>query len=617
MAAKIDKEMLAKNQFWIGLGAFVLLWLIGVIVVLVSANSTPKTDYDNAKKAVDGASNSKPKTVAYQIPWNEHGKMFRDHKDVIWADAWKLQSAMYTWPDGLPVKPLYAEDKFGPSPTADADARGRFRTELYPKQFTDLVHAVDPVEFAGGFETVMQPRKWVATRAPTREEIWLAQEDFWVRREMLAIVWEALNAVRVFREITPLPKDVKPAPAGIVGRRRFESTNWRMDLLFEKDKNTGKLVVSDRSTLQNINKAGRTLPLTSPRTHGPLEFLLWQGRGSYPLKIAGEALPANSDPVPFKQTHDPQPVSLAEPFGVAQVLEWELSPVRRIDSLDVAYHSHRTVTSGLKVRDDLKKLDPEPAEETSTSTTSGQAPGGPSAPGASSVPAAPVTSGSGGMSGSGRGLPGMPGAGGPGGTDVPTDGTKINLISRTRYLHVKEQARHLPIAMRLVIDQAYINDVLAAVANSRLRIQITQLGMHQTNMTRGTQPATGSVPGAAGPSAAGLAGAAFPGMGPRGAMMGSMRPPAAMGGSDLRPGGGRGSLRPPSGTTPSPIGPAPLAPSGSGDKPADSTAHVQDTARLVELSVYGVATLYERFPPRSKDATPGTPGAAAAPPARP
>ncbi len=30
MAGKIDKEFLVKNKFWVGLGGFVLLWLITV-----------------------------------------------------------------------------------------------------------------------------------------------------------------------------------------------------------------------------------------------------------------------------------------------------------------------------------------------------------------------------------------------------------------------------------------------------------------------------------------------------------------------------------------------------------------------------------------------------------
>jgi len=36
---------------------------------------------------------------------------------------------------------------------------------------------------------------------------------------------------------------------------------------------------------------------------------------------------------------------------------------------------------------------------------------------------------------------------------------------------------------------------------------------------------------------------------------------------------------------------------------AAGAAHVVDNARLVELSVYAVASLYERFPPRPKPAS--------------
>src|SRR5262249_40135599 len=155
------------------------------------------------------------------------------------------------------------------------------------------------------------------------------------------------------------------------------------------------------------------------------------------------------------------PVVLSKPFGVIQRFEWETSPVRRIDRIELAYQSHRTVTSGLKIRKDLKELDPDPPEETGGAAGAAGAPG---APGAAGPPTAspPPTPGMGGKGGGSM-------EGGPSGAAASGDVTRINKIDRARYLHVTDQCRHLPIGVRVVLDQAHIGDFLTAVANSRLR----------------------------------------------------------------------------------------------------------------------------------------------------
>ena len=62
------------------------------------------------------------------------------------------------------------------------------------------------------------------------------------------------------------------------------------------------------------------------------------------------------------------------------------------------------------------------------------------------------------------------GAMGPAGTAPTPSG-----LERDRYILSNEQCRHLPVAMVLEVDQAAINDILIAVANSPLHIQITQV----------------------------------------------------------------------------------------------------------------------------------------------
>src|SRR4051794_19492302 len=110
MAKKIDAEALKKNSFWIGLGAFALLWLIALIVVLLSGDAQAKSAYEKSKSDIDARKSKKPKTEAYQAPWKEHGEKFRQKKDEVWEKAWAQQEGMYTWPDVMAFKPLYPAD---------------------------------------------------------------------------------------------------------------------------------------------------------------------------------------------------------------------------------------------------------------------------------------------------------------------------------------------------------------------------------------------------------------------------------------------------------------------------------------------------------------------------
>src|SRR5688572_7548298 len=110
MAKKIDTEALKKNTFWIGLGAFVLLWLIALVVVLMSGDTQAKAEYEKSKTEITGRQGKKVKTKAYQEPWLAHAEKFKKTKDTVWATAWEQQKDMYDWPAAMAVKPLYPDD---------------------------------------------------------------------------------------------------------------------------------------------------------------------------------------------------------------------------------------------------------------------------------------------------------------------------------------------------------------------------------------------------------------------------------------------------------------------------------------------------------------------------
>jgi hypothetical protein len=284
--------------------------------------------------------------------------------------------------------------------------------------------------------------------------------------------------------------------------------------------------------------------------------------------------------------------------------------VRRIDAIQVPYQSHRTVTVALKPNPGLPNDEPKKDTPESSPDTSG----GPGMPGGPGGPGGKVPGGPGGI-GDSRGGPGdmfsRGGMLGMGGANQAVNPTGNNGLDRNRYLHVTEQCRHLPFGLLLIVDQANIPDVLTALANSKLRIQITQV---QFQHARGVQPAAGgSEPGAGGTAMGPMPPGA---MGPTMGRPGMVRPgagggtPPGYGQMMERARGGRGDSRygpmPPPPTSREGV---PGAPGGFGPETAGMS---EDDPNLVELGIYGIAALYERFPPKKKE-----PGADTSPGPRP
>jgi hypothetical protein len=571
MATKVDKEAIKKNLFWILLGVFGAFWLITVVIIYFSSSDAKEREWKKAKADVEKALKSGVKTDAYITPWNSQQTELQKHKDVLWKEGWSIQEGLYTWPEEMKVKPLYPEDPLGPDGAESANNRGTYASTWYKSQFelTDgipLSALAAPAEFRGGFDAVFPKQVFNANRPPTREEIWLAQEDFWVRREMLLIIQEALNASALFKEVTKDvigDKDAK-LPPGILKRRVFRSAFWELDLLLAKDTKGPWWVISPDSTIKNVNRTQKIQSLASSRSQRGVPFRLVQGsppnQATHVIRIAGEPLAYDAS-TKLQRAYMVDPVDLQKPFEVQQVLEQEVSPIREVVALEAPMHSHRTISWGYKSNAALKKLD---------------APKGPEPPPGVTPP-------------DGKGMPEMPGP-----EDTLEDQTPINQINRLRYMQVTPQCRHLPIAMRLVVDQSHLNDILAAVSNSPLRIQVTQVTLNHSPPTpTHSTPPPGFMTG--GP----------PGMIGGGPPTSSFVPPPATigGGRGGRLGrlGGMTGLPPrgPGGQPPREVGDDVYgAEPGKDGKGSKAGGKVLDSAQLVDVCIYGVAILYERFPPR-------------------
>ena len=161
--------------------------------------------------------------------------------------------------------------------------------------------------------------------------------------------------------------------------------------------------------------------------------------------------------------------------------------------------------------------------------------------------------------------------------------------------------------------EPHIHDVLTAVANSRLRVQITQVQL---------QHAEGIRPGASGDALAGGPGG-MPGMmGPGGlGRGGDPDAPAgpgaagALGPGAMQPGMGGPGMAGPGMMGPGMAGPGMMGPGMPGMGGAPGFGYEEADPNLVEMAVYGIASLYERFPPKPPADAAATPAADAAAPA--
>ncbi len=606
MASKIDKEFLKKNQFWIGLGAFVLLWLVGVIAVIAGGGeSKDKKEYESAFTGVKGLG-ARAKTKAHEEPWVSYGNKFAGLKNAAWKEGWDLQQGLYEQPGQNPQNGLYSwpkgmEAPEYPTSELSLDARTKYRND-YKAQYAKLEkdRVVWPVEMDKGFDNILKQQNWENAQGnpPTREEIWLAQEDFWVKRDLLYALRAALDHAARFKEIerTVNPKGAPGGAKGLgegeIARYKLRNTSWEIELIIKKGAER-PYAVSEKSTIKNVHPSRRTQALTTRAGNRGLNFRLWQ-EGHYPMQVpvAGALLPHDAT-AEFGAATDLSAFEPAKPLVFDQEFEWENAPIRRIEALDVPYQSHRTVTTALRARDDLKKLDPTATELEAAKDGKDGKDGKPpnQGPGVPKMPGGPAGERPGGSKG--------------GGDATALDLTPNNAIPRNRYLHVSEQCRHLPVAMRLIVDPAHVHDVLAAVINSRLRIQVTQVQLARaSDIVR-------QAPGDKGKGGEG----ALVGMGPRAFPPGYGRPgvPGGPRMPGMPPGG---SMRPPGGPKMPPGGPKmppvfPMGKDGPGTKTEDTstTAPTADLAPLVELTIYGVACLYERPTKPVSTAAPSPPTA--------
>jgi hypothetical protein len=380
------------------------------------------------------------------------------------------------------------------------------------------------------------------------DEAWMAQEDLWVQREIYRLISVANEYVSHFK-----------GKGGADVSRTYTFTNpyWRVDL---------KLVGPKKLAVKITNQ------LTSRQK---LDFFLaakLSSVGYEPIPVGGHE-PLNPQES-FEFAHDIVGRTPAGIFGLEQVLTWETAAVKRIDQISLGSlaseccHSHRTFPEGIRAFREEKKTE----EATQAANVGGEE--------QQAKLMAQQQKFMGAMAG------GM--AGGQKGGELTPNG-----LRKERYVEVTRQARRIPVGLSLIVDQNHVDRVLTAFSNSKLRFLTTQVIMNRyPNSVRpsisstsadtvapGGKVASGSNPADVMKSiVSGAQGkmAGFGAMPDMSKMIGSV-PPGMMGGMPF----------------PSVMQPGAATSAAGGD---------EDESNF-ELVIYGIVSLYERYPPRPEGAT--------------
>jgi len=458
---KVDKESLARNRFWITLGGVVLLVLIaaiwlgtGVADELNQLKDETTKDQESFKARAGSALPGKKEFDVLE----EKRRLLEEQKTLVWNDGWEIQNATKDARTGAKKEPLISWPKrfqddldklqsppqfgyaFDPSWVGDYT-----RADSYAKEYQDLAtffqNKVGPADAETTIDAVLYKSDNTKKEAPweqvlrhvrnergigwkggTVEEVWLAQEDYWVQRALLQALRQANDTIGRYKEVAGAGK----VEAGELFRKRFANPYWQLDLAVVKAPDGFHI----KGTIANVGKRRQSLGKDGRifywvRLHND------ESAKPVALEIQAETLGAGKEATfqtrkPLDVFKDPEGI-----FAVEQIFETATAPIKRIDQVALGAQSHRTFQPTLL----RPRFSPGPASI--NVTTSGQ-------------PAR------------------------PGETARSADQTDENKLVRYRYSDMTEQVRRMPLGLVLVVDQAHVPEVLAALANSNLRFQITQ-----------------------------------------------------------------------------------------------------------------------------------------------
>jgi hypothetical protein len=476
----------------------------------------------------------------------------------------------------------------------------------YASQLHDVLKVLDPASPTGGVvqlresapsgspkdarpwkysETKLPPvgapffsfvRKWELTSKDISKEAWTAQEDLWIQRELFRLIRKANDAVATFRG---------EGGDGIGKEFTFTNPYWEL-----------KLTLTPQNTL-----TGKIRNRLKRRQHADIGLVVRVRKGGeFPTQkvFVGNLLPLKPDEE--KEIPDPLPVGDGATgiYGVEQILTTDTAAVKRLDLVMLGPGvggSQGAVKSPVGTGLDAKS---------GPGMMGGGAGGGSIAnshrtftkpllayPFPGEIKAPVVAKEAPDSSDPSKGSMPKFGTGGFGKKDeqVSTNGIRFE-----RYIALEKEVRRVPVCLVLIVDQQHTGVVQTAFADSQLRFLTTQVllshyphSVHSAEVGRQIMagaPSKASMPsGPLGPFGGPMS---FPGGG------GMPMPPAA-------------AMAPPPSAM-APVGGIGMMPGGIATANAALASISSDQEANMELVLYGVVSLYERFPPKTGDATPGS-----------
>jgi hypothetical protein len=633
--AKVNTDALKKHHFWIVAGLVPLFVLLAVLFVWSGAGRAVAAGESELNGLLEGAKGKQPKGMWVLGELDKQKVVVAGKKDKLWEFNWNDQRTLFTWPvdpSGKlskflldPKDPNYATDpkaasvlKFGdPLPNDNFQYSEFTSPNVYRKAYEAEAKALEPTQFVGGaWQNVLKYVPDWTEKQPESWMLWLALEDLWVQRGILEPVRNVTKLASTFEPVDEKGPDGKPAPAGL--KRTFLSRLWQLDLEVKQDGPrrylTGKLKnITDRVQLLGVGNVMKLNVYFDDQTV-PFEFRI---EGEF--VEAGKQVTINFVPIYHDLPPELNPTAIAR---VTQEFDARTVPVKRVDQILMGKTGNRHAAGVLKPAKFIPVPDP---------SLSAPAPGegGDGAPGG-----APAGGGRGEGIGSADGAPGGGGAGIPGmGTNALGGLEGYFAMSKNRYLDATEQVRRMPVAVVLVVDSMYLQDVLSAYSNSKLRFQVTQIHFKRFRdklpLPSSSGSPSGSVQGSFGSGEGGIMFGGGFGEGDTGAPGGgpALAPPTGGGPRGMPspgafgPGGGI-ALGPGFGGPPG-LGGDPRGEGSSGGFGpgmgsmgfSTGVAESQTAAGLIELTIYGIVSLYDRYSVTPPEGTAPADGTAPAAPA--
>jgi hypothetical protein len=418
-------------------------------------------------------------------------------------------------------------------------------------------------------------------------EAWIAQEDLWIQKEIYRLVRLANDSVSAF---TPISRDDAKRTA------TYQNPYFEIKLTLKDAKSLDVQITNRLQRRQKVEGMKLRVRFQKRDEAEPEEFyLVTDSKYADPLEPRDNPKKVgHTRTIPVHFTGGKAREGI---YSLEQVLTWETAAVKRIDHISIGADDSSDM--GLSQKNTSIGVKPYREPEKKEGAADPKSGGGLGAPGAAGSGAGGV-----GLSGSG------PGAGGGGKGESVLASTRLaNGLMLERYLEVTSQFRRIPVAVVLIVDQNHVDRVQTAFNNSSLRFLMSQVLLnHYPKSLKPELPTEKAAEsgGGGGTSAGGglLGPPGSSGSGASGAAGSNYDPYKGTGGKK-----GGSTLGGPSGTG-SGAG-ASLGGSGPGGAGAGSSGNsaslgaTDDLEANMELVLYGVVTLYERYPPRGNPAAAG------------